>query len=265
MPGMAGGVVNDGVTPGSPDPLHQKVDELGGPAVDAWKARYKEAVERMDMDVKVVLDAVAARGKPTILLLVADHGESLFDHQELLHGDGFYDTVVNVPLLMKVPGLNGVEGSISAMTSHVDILPTVLGLVGAVSPANIDGHSMVPLMTGESTSIRSIALSEGGVARHDSTDPPGAVFAPPWAMLRQRRGCDGGMMPPNQVGPPNCLYHMEKDPEQRRNVSMQHSEVVERLLDTWREYRQANQKEATSLRLSPEFVKTLQQTGYDFK
>ena len=161
MPGMAGGVVNDGVTPGLPDPLHQ-VDRWGSLPLRAWKARYKEAVERMDQDLAVVRQAMPIGGSRRFCSWLLIMENQLYDHQELLHGDGFYDTVVNVPLLIHVPTLSGSRDPISALTSHVDIMPTLLSLVGAVSPANIDGRSLLPLMTGESTSIRKIALSEGG-------------------------------------------------------------------------------------------------------
>ena len=72
-------------------------------------------------------------------------------------------------------------------------------------------------------------------------------------------------MPPDQVGPPDCLYHMVNDQAQRQNIAMRHPDVVNRLLAVWRSYRQANQHAATALQLSPEFVKTLRQSGYDFK
>jgi arylsulfatase len=267
MPGMKGGTINNGVTPGEPDPLQAKVNELGSAAVDAWKARYKEAVNRMDEDVRVVMEAIEARGRKdkTIVLLVADHGESLNDHGELLHGDGFFDGVVNVPLVLRIPTLDGSNAPIQGMVSHVDIMPTLLDLIGATLPANIDGVSMVPLVTGKANTIRKVALSEGGVAQHDSSNPPGAVFSPPWSLLSQRRGCgDGHIGHPADQGMPVCLYSMD-DSSQASNMASKNPEVVSELVGRWKAFRKSRDLgEAVQLDLSPEYIEELKRNGYDF-
>ena len=132
---------------------------------------------------------IKARGRPTVVILVADHGESLNDHGELLHGDAFFDGVINVPLIISVPGLDGRSRAIQQVVSQTDILPTILDLVGAVEPAGIDGQSLVPLMRGGTDDAERLVLSEGGVARQIGPDLPGAVVTDDWILLKQRRGC----------------------------------------------------------------------------
>jgi arylsulfatase A-like enzyme len=270
MPGMAGGTSQNGVVGfQGPDPLQVQVEKVGQPAVEMWKKRYGEAVSRMDIDVKRVLEALAARGRldKTILVLVADHGESLSDHGELLHGDAYYDGVVNVPMIMKVPGMKGDSKPIEGLASHVDILPTILGLVGAVNPAGIDGTSLVPLMKRETDSVRRIALVEGGVAKQISKVPRGAVIALPWALIRQERGCGGDIMddPPRNGGDPaTCLFNEIEDPGQTHNYAREHMDVVKDLLGAWEAFRSARAQAGEQLTLDPTMIEQLHKSGYNF-
>ena len=265
MPGMAGGTQQQGIVAiQGPDPLQVQVNEVGAPAVTVWKQRYREAVERMDADMGALWKALEARGRldKTVLVVVADHGESLNDHGELLHGDAFYDGVINVPLMIRIPGMKANAES-SALVSQVDILPTVLDLVGAVVPSGVDGQSMVGLLDGSVQTIRSATLSEGGVARQDGPDMPGAVIAPPWSLLKQRRGCGTGrMVMDGEI--PICLYNQIDDPAQDSSVASSHPEVVRALMQRWNGFREARAGAGRQLDLSPAFVEALQQTGYDF-
>jgi arylsulfatase A-like enzyme len=273
MPGMAGGTGQQGVVDiGGPDPLQVIMDEKGAPAEAMWRQRYGEAVHRMDRDVARVFAALEARGTldRTVILLVADHGESLNDHGELLHGDAYYDGVVNVPLLVRVPGLPGSRQPIDALVSHVDVLPTILELIGATAPAGIDGASLLPLLQGRSDAIRTTALVEGGVAKQIGGVPRGAVVSLPWTLLRQQRGCGGSIDkdPPRNGGEPaTCLFDVVADPGQTTNQAKQHPEVVADLMKRWNDFRADHGGGAagTDLNLDPKYVQELHKTGYDFR
>lgn len=268
MPGTAGGTAQRGVvTLGGPDPVQVGVRAAGDPGVAMWKQRYAEAVARMDIDIGVLADALKARGRldRTIVVILADHGESLDDHGELLHGDAYFDGVAHIPMLVAVPGLKG--GPVPALTSQVDVLPTLLELVGAVTPAGIDGTSMVPLYTGKATSIRTTTLVEGGVSWHDDdAHPRGAVIAPPWALLQQDRGCGGGGEGMHAAGEPaTCLFDLANDPGEDHNVAAAHPDIVADLKSRWAKFRAAHADAGATLTLDPAYVEELQRTGYDFR
>ena len=265
MPGMAGGTAQEGIVEiQREDPLQTAVNRLGDAAVAVWKAAYEEGVTLMDHDVARVLEAVERRGKPTVVVLVADHGESLNDHGELLHGDAFFDGVVNVPLIFSVPGLPAPGSRRTALVSQVDILPTILDLVGAVAPAGIDGKTLTPLLNGVDETPHSVVLSEGGVAKQEGENLPGAVISEDWVLLKQRRGCGlagSGLM---DQGMPVCLYNANTDPNQSRNVAAAKRDVVATLMERWNGYRAAHGRIGQSRELSPEFIEELQRSGYDF-
>ena len=132
---------------------------------------------------------------------------------------------------MRIPGLPGRAEGVSPLVSHVDLLPTVLELVGAVAPAGIDGRSMLPVMSDETAEIRRTALVEGGVSWTPRDAMRGAVISPPWALLRQPLMCMAGRPePPPAAGEPfKCLFNMDNDPKQLSNVARQNTDIVERL------------------------------------
>lgn len=265
MPGAAGGTAQRGVVQfAERDPVQVHVREAGAAGVAMWRQRYAEAVQRTDRDFAVLGDALRARGRldRTLLVVLADHGESLDDHGELLHGDAYYDSVTHIPMLVRVPGLEG--RPLPALVSQVDLLPTVLDAVGAVPPAGIDGASLVPLLRGEATSVRTTALIEGGVVWHDDGHARGAVIAPPWALLRQDQGCDGGDFR-EPSGPATCLYNLDDDPGQTVNLARQRPEVVQDLQLRWDKFRAAHATDGVSLTLDPALVEELHKTGYDFR
>ena len=268
MPGMAGGTAQEGIVEiVREDPLQTRVNALGDSAMDVWRETYAEGVTRMDADVEAVLEAIRKRGRPTVVVLVADHGESLNDHGELLHGDAFFGGVINVPLIISVPGLRGASGERNAMVSQTDVLPTILDLVGAVSPSGVDGKSLVGLLKGSDEEVHGLVLSEGGVAKQEGNVLPGAVIAPPWMLIKQRRGCGGSAPVDRRItdqGMPLCLFNLEKDPGLTSSVSGAHPEVVQDLLERWNGFREAHGRLGERRELSDAFIEELQRSGYDF-
>ncbi|MEC8425484.1 MAG: sulfatase-like hydrolase/transferase, partial [Myxococcota bacterium] len=188
-PGMAGGQQTALPAEGAEDPVVKTVRASGAAGVRAMAAAYRASVARMDSDIAAVLAAQEARGRldKTVIVLVADHGESLGDNGEMLHGGGYFDGVVRVPLIIKVPGL--APRVIEELVSQVDLAPTMLELVGAVAPAEADGVSLTGLLQGTAGPVRQTTFSEGGPGDMPDGVFPGAVIAPPWILMRQTTPC----------------------------------------------------------------------------
>jgi arylsulfatase A-like enzyme len=270
MPGVAGGtgVVGVGVSE-DPNDLLDAVRRAGPAGLAAWKRYYAEAVRRLDADIGVLVTALEKAGRmdKTILIIVADHGESLGDHEELLHGDSFFDPIVRVPLIVRVPGLVADGQARSSLVSHVDILPTLLDLVGAIPPAGIDGVSFVPVIRNASAQVRGTALVEGGVSWTSRDQLRGAVISPPWTLLRQPLVCGS----PDEIGPPSvpgepftCLYNTQTDPFQTTNLADQRPEIVAQLQRRWDGFRaaKAGQTVARDIQMDPSFKALLKKSGY---
>ena len=268
MPGMAGGTAQEGVVEiVRQDPLQVRVNQVGAPASKVWRETYAEAVRLMDDDVATLMEAVSQRGRPTMVVLVADHGESLNDHGELLHGDAFFDGVINVPLIIAMPGQKDPGRTLNMVVSQTDILPTILEAVGASVPAGIDGVSLMPSIGGDESPVHAVVLSEGGVAKLEDGVLPGAVITDPWILLKQRRGCGLSRTPGRGLmdeGMPVCLFNHETDPGQLRSVAGSESKIAGDLLTRWRNFRTAHGRVGERKTLSPAFIEELQRSGYDF-
>ena len=92
---------------------------------------YANCVEDVDRHIGTVLDALDESGQreETIVVLVSDHGEMLGDHGMRGKGCHVYDEANRVPLQIAHPDVAGGDRC-AAITSHVDLLPTLLALAG---------------------------------------------------------------------------------------------------------------------------------------
>lgn len=90
----------------------------------------------------------------TAVVFTADHGESLGEHGETTHGYFAYNATLRVPLILTVPGAR--PGRVEANVGHVDIFPTVCGIVGAKEPPGLQGRSLLPLVRGKTLPDKAI-------------------------------------------------------------------------------------------------------------
>jgi len=79
----------------------------------------------------------------TLIVVTADHGESLGDHGETTHGLFAYESTLAVPFI--VSGASVGRGVVDAPVAHADILPTIADLLAVAPPPNLDGQSTVGL------------------------------------------------------------------------------------------------------------------------
>ena len=99
-----------------------------------------------------LLDALRAskRLDRTIVIVTADHGESLGEHGESDHGIFLYEGVLRVPLMVRIPGVQ--SRRIAELVRLTDITPTLLDLLG-LAPIPTDGVSLASLLRGERTGL----------------------------------------------------------------------------------------------------------------
>jgi hypothetical protein len=108
--------------------------------------RYDAALADDDRGAGELLDGLSARGllEQTLVVLVADHGESLGDHEWRTHGSYLYSELVHVPLSILVPGVP--PRSLSTPVPTAALTPTLLDLVLGAQPEAESLPSLVPLM-----------------------------------------------------------------------------------------------------------------------
>jgi arylsulfatase A-like enzyme len=83
----------------------------------------------------------------TMIAVMADHGESLGAHGEDTHGIFLYDETIKVPLLFKLPNSASGGKRIEDRVELADVMPTMLQELGVSIPKEVQGHSLLDLMT----------------------------------------------------------------------------------------------------------------------
>jgi choline-sulfatase len=108
---------------------------------------YGGEIAFADEQMGLVLDAIKKQGKldETLVVMTADHGESLGEHGEDTHAIFIYDATTHVPLVFSHPNLQQ-DFALSSPVSSVDIAPTILGLLGLPKPDIMDGLSLAPII-----------------------------------------------------------------------------------------------------------------------
>lgn len=102
--------------------------------IEGIRKRYLNAVHHLDGQLARVLDHLQARGlmADTLIVITGDHGEEFMENGRWGHNSTFSDEQIRVPLVLWVPGRAAHEETLR--TSHMDLLPTLLPLLGVQNP-----------------------------------------------------------------------------------------------------------------------------------
>lgn len=100
------------------------------------KNRYINAVHHLDSQYKRVFDYLKEKNllDSTIVILVGDHGEEFMEHGFWGHNSTFVDEQVRTPLVIYAP--KQAAKIVDRLTSHSDIVPTLMPMLGVTNPAN---------------------------------------------------------------------------------------------------------------------------------
>jgi arylsulfatase A-like enzyme/tetratricopeptide (TPR) repeat protein len=187
---------------------------------------YAAEVAWTDHALGPLFDRVASLSRPTLVVVTADHGESLGDHGELTHGIFAYEPTLRVPLVIAEAGTRAAtsgttRAAIDAASRHIDIVPTVLDAVGAAPDASLPG-----------TSLLDVIARGAGDDRPSYFEAMTANLSRGWAPLR---GVISGRDKYIDVPIPE-LYALPSDPREERNLAMPRRDRAEILLNTLRTF-----------------------------
>ena len=117
-------------------------------------------VEMIDDGVGRILAQLKAsrQDENTIVIFTSDHGEYLGNHGLLHKGPASYRQLTELSLLIKGPGMQS-GAQVDSLTSHIDLMPTLLEATGVSGP-EVDGISLLPLLNGDVKQIRQYTFGE---------------------------------------------------------------------------------------------------------
>ena len=193
------------------DPHEPHPRSAGGSLAQSDLRRdYAAEVARTDRAIGRVLEALAALpgdvGARTVVVLTADHGESLGEHGTVGHARDLTEPVVRIPLLIHVPGLEPTV--IQRPRTTLSVLPTLLDVLGLPQPAPEADDSL---------SARSLA---GDLLGADAADRPIRICQPPDGNGRRRVSLVLGTLKlDTRDDGPSTLYDLAADPGETVDLS----------------------------------------------
>ena len=209
---------------------------------------YDGEVAWVDEQIGVLLDGLGTAVGNALVVVTADHGESLDEHDESSHGWFVYDATIRVPWVMAGPGVPAGR-RVAEPVSLVQALPTLLELLGVDAPEGLDGASAAPMLDGGTPATETVLYAESLFPRLN--------FG--WSGSRSvRRGSWKYIEAPVPE-----LYDLATDPDELHDVAAMHPEVVADLRAELAEFLdRGGELEAVALDIDDETRDRLDALGY---
>lgn len=158
------------------------------PRVREEVAQYYSSVNRFDRTFGLILDELKAAGREndTVIVFMSDHGMSFPFSKATVYRNGTWS-----PVPIRIPGMGKAQER-PEFVSSVDLMPSVIELLGLKAPDGMDGRSWLPLLKGQTQADRDFVIT------HVNTVSSGKSFA-----QRCIRTKDRSLMFHGWVGGPN--------------------------------------------------------------
>ncbi len=260
--------------------------QYGGGAVftpEAVKARgldpgrfLRQAIDRYDAEIAfadaslaALVDKLKQLGvlDQTLLVVVSDHGEEFWDHGFTAHGHSLYQELLHALFLMWNPKLLPRPARITEPVSLLDLVPTLLDLLGLRADGVVQGQSLAPLLRGGSfrrngyvAASKPARPNPQGFVPENATDSF-ALIDSRWKLISRSRAKRAGLAPIE-------LYERRTDPAEKQNVAGRFPEEAARLAEEIRRWIAAQDQvrpligRGQPASLDPKAIERLRSLGY---
>ena len=199
----------------------------------------------------------------TALIVTSDHGFYFGEHEilgkSIIEPNGparpypLLSEVNRIPLIMHIPGLTKPGMRIGGYVQPQDLMPTFLDLADVEHPSLMNGLSMVPILAGQTESLRDFAVSSYSICS-PIAGRPSTVVTPDWSLVLGSPGLsEADTAPPTTASTdaidsrrrsehPNTaaltpqLYNNITDPGMTHNVIDDHPGEAEELRNLYIDY-----------------------------
>jgi arylsulfatase A-like enzyme len=194
---------------------------------DYLVALYDQEIRYLDEGVGSLLQTLEDLGlaENTLVLLMADHGESLTEHGIYFEHHGLYDCTTRIPLIMRWPGRLPAVTRLPQLLHTSDIAPTLLEAAGLPTPGTVTGRSFWKLAAGQ-------AQSDG----HQRVICAESTVQAKWSLRTDRHKLILAREPDFYDNPPRELYDLVADPGETHNLAQEQPELAASLeaeLEGW--------------------------------
>jgi choline-sulfatase len=197
-------------------PQNQNAAVLVWISLQDSSADYAKRIAALDTAAGKLITVLKTRKlfDDALIVVAADHGESLGAHGEETHGIFLYDETIHVPLLLKLPRQQMAARQVTARVSLVDIAATVLEVAGVPVPPQMQGQSLLRIVK---------SSSNGDQPSYSRADIPRRDFG--WSALESWRSGNYLLI----RAPRSELYDLAADPGATRNLAENRKAVLDTL------------------------------------
>lgn len=158
------------------------------------KNRYINSVHHLDMQFGRIFEYLKTHSllDNTIVILIGDHGEEFMEHDFWGHNSTFVDEQVRTPLVIYAPKMKPMVSE--TMTSHMDVIPTIMPLLGVTNPSS-DYAIGYNLLTGEKRNYTYISDWDKVAYVDDDIKITQPVNSHSFAMIKASKGNDEPLSP----------------------------------------------------------------------
>jgi len=181
---------------------------------------YDAAVRDVDSFFDKLLNELQSQKilDKTIIIFVSDHGEEFQDHGVFLHLQ-FYNEIMHTPLIILSPTLNK-HIEIDQNTRSIDIMPTIIDLLGINTTIPMRGLSLLPIIMDPTADKHLPVISIMGVDK--------SIIDNGYKFIDQRTMQISLDKPKSQE-----LFNLKSDPTEKENLIENKSEIANKLIDTY--------------------------------
>ena len=123
--------------------------DLSKKDIDSYVTFYDDGIKCLDDEIGNFAEKLKELdlNKNTVIIITADHGEGFYEHLRYIgHGVDLYNELIKIPLIIKLP--QKLNKTVQENVESIDILPTILDVLGLEYKNEYSGSSLIPLIFG---------------------------------------------------------------------------------------------------------------------
>ncbi|MCX8012137.1 MAG: sulfatase-like hydrolase/transferase, partial [Desulfobacterota bacterium] len=214
----------------------------------------------VDFHIGLIQNYLALKGleEKSVLVITSDHGEEFGEHGQKYHAKHLYGEVLRVPLIISSPALLPTGRSIPTQIRSIDIVPTILELIGIPPLAKHQGESLLPLLNLLSAPDRPAISQIGEEAYSGEKVELISLTTEDYKLIW------------NKKTDTHELYCLKQDPGEEKNVAEEERDKAKELKEELKKLLQASEEEKqfrykpkpAKITLDDDLVKRLRALGY---
>lgn len=191
-------------------------EDATGDHLEFIEALYDSEIRATDDFLRELLGRLEARRLAVVVS--SDHGEEFFEHGGVGHGRTLYEESIRVPLVIALPEEEPRARVVRRPVSLMDVLPTLVELVGARVPEGVSGYSLLSSLRGRPLRRpRVIAELDASMSLLGDVAPlrSATIIGPRYKYIERTRGPSGA-----------ALYDLSRDPAETYDRSALQAEIA---------------------------------------